>query len=322
MGRYLLKRLLGMIPLLGVISLTSFLLVHMAPGGPFDRDRAPASPEIKRALESHYHLDEPLLDQYLRYVGLKREPDGKGGTRFCAGGLIRGDLGPSFKYRNHTVNDILAQGLPVSMTLGALAFLFALGMGIPLGFYTAARRGEWVDHVGGLISLLAFCIPGLVVGPLLVMGLAIHWRWFPAALWESPWHAVLPTIALGLYFAGRISRLMREGMTEVMREGFITTARAKGLSDTLVLVRHGLRLAILPVVSYCGPLLADLLTGSFVVESVFRIPGIGVFLVNAALGRDYTMVIGLTLFYAVLLVLLNLAVDVCYCVLDRRVKLT
>jgi ABC-type dipeptide/oligopeptide/nickel transport system permease component len=155
---------------------------------------------------------------------------------------------------------------------------------------------------------------------MLVMAFAMYWKILPAALWASPLHAVLPTIALGLYFAGRISRLMREGMTEVMKEGYITTARAKGLSEIRVLIRHGMRLAILPVVSYCGPLLADLLTGSFVVENLFRIPGIGVFLVNAALGRDYPMVVGLVLVYAVMLVLLNLVVDLSYGMLDRRVK--
>lgn len=311
MLNYLLKRLLGLVPLLLIISFTSFMLVRVAPGGPFDRERKPASPEIERALMAKYHLDEPKWRQYLRYLGVLPGSEG---------GLIRGDLGPSLKYRNHSVNDVLAQGLPVSMSLGLLAFVFSLGVGLPLGFYTAVRRGQWGDYVGSFISLLAFCIPGFVVGPMLVMALAMHWRLFPAALWGSPWHAVLPTVALGLYFAGRISRLMREGMADVMREGYITTARAKGLSETRVLLRHGFRLAVLPVVSYCGPLLADLLTVSFVVENIFRVPGIGVFLVNAALGRDYTMVVGLVLIYAVLLVLLNLAVDLSYGVLDRRVK--
>ncbi|HAM73094.1 MAG TPA: ABC transporter [Verrucomicrobiales bacterium] len=320
MGHYLTRRLAGLVPLLLVISLASFLLVRMAPGGPFDKERAPASPEIRRAIEAKYHLDEPRWRQYLRYLGVLPEPDGRGGWRLCDGGVLKGDLGPSFKYRNHTVNDVLAQGLPVSMTLGGLAFLFALGTGIPLGLYTAARRGEWADHLGGFVAILAFCIPGLVVGPVLVMLFAVELHWLPAALWESPAHAILPTIALGLYFAGRISRLMREGMTEVMREGFMTTAKAKGLGERSVLLRHGLRLAILPVVSYCGPLLADLLTGSFVVESIFRIPGIGVFLVNAALSNDYPMLVGLTLVYACLLVVLNLLVDVVYSLLDPRVK--
>ena len=301
---HLIRRLLFLPLLLIVISFLAFLLVRLAPGGPFDRDRAPASPEIKRHLEAKYHLDEPLWQQYGRYLA----------------DLAHGDFGPSLKYRNHTVNDIIQQGLPVSMTLGALAFGFALGVGLPLGFLTAVRRREWADHAGSLLALLAVCVPGFIIGPLLVMGLAVHWRVFPVALWSSPGHAVLPTVALGLYFAGRIARLMREGMNHTLNEAFITTARAKGLSDTAVLLKHAFRLAVLPVVSYSGPMLADLLTGSFVVENLFQIPGIGVFMVNSSLNRDYTMVVGLVLLYAALLLVLNLLVDQAYGFLDPRVK--
>ncbi|MBM3845288.1 MAG: ABC transporter permease, partial [Verrucomicrobia bacterium] len=178
----------------------------------------------------------------------------------------------------------------------------------------------WGDYVGSFLALLMFCIPGFVVGPILALVFAIELGWFPVALWLTPMHVVLPTVALGLYFAGRVSRLMREGMTEALREPFIVTARSKGLSEGSVVFKHALRIAILPVISYSGPLLADLLTGSFVVENLFRVPGIGVFLVNAALGRDYNMVVGLALVYAFLLVVLNLAVDVGYAFLDRRVK--
>ena len=301
---YFLRRLLFMIPLLLFISLLAFALVHFARGGPFDLERKPASPEIERNLKAKYHLDEPLWKQYLRYLN----------------DLAHGDFGPSLKYRNHSVNDIIRQGLPVSLTLGLLAFSFAQGVGIPLGFYTAARRGRWGDYVGSFFAILFICVPGFVVGPLLVMTFAIHWRWLPAALWETPWHAILPTIALGLYFAGKIARLMREGMLGTMHEGFITTARAKGLSETGILLKHALRLAILPVVSSSGPLLADLLTGSFVVENIFQIPGIGVFLVNSSLNRDYTMVVGLVILYAALLLIMNLVVDLSYGLLDRRVQ--
>src|SRR5438132_74636 len=276
---YFVRRLIGMIPLLIVISLLSFLLVHIAPGGPFDKERAPASPEIKRNIEAKYHLNEPLWKQYARYLG----------------DLLHGDLGPSLKYRNHSVNDIIRQGLPVSLVLGLLAFCFAEGIGIPLGFYTAVRHGKLGDHVGSFFALLAVCIPGFVIGPLLVMGFAIHWRLLPSALWETPWHAILPTIALGLYFAGKIARLMREGMLSTIHEGFIITARAKGLSETAILLKHAFRLAVLPVVSYSGPLLADLLTGSFVLENIFQIPGIGVFMVNSSLNLDYPVVIVLVL---------------------------
>jgi oligopeptide transport system permease protein len=240
--------------------------------------------------------------------------------KWFQGGLLRGDFGLSTKYRNHTVNDIIKQALPVSLTLGLLAFLFAQGVGIPLGFYTAVKRGQWGDHLGSFFALLAFCIPGLVVGPMLIVVLAIKWRLFPAGLWETPMHAILPSIALGLYFSGRVSRLMREGMTTVLHEGFITTARAKGLSEAQVLFKHGFRLAVLPVVSYSGPLLADMLTGSFVVETIFRVPGIGPFLVNSLQNRDALMVVGLVLLYAILLLALNLLVDLSYSLLDRRVR--
>jgi oligopeptide transport system permease protein len=317
---YFLRRILGIVPLLILISLAAFLLVRIAPGGPFDKERAPASPEIKRAIEAKYHLNEPQWKQYLRYVGLlwERQPDGS--LRRVSGGLIAGDFGPSFKYRNHTVNDIILQGLPVSMLLGGLAFGFALGVGIPLGFYTAVRRGQWQDFAGSFLAILAICIPGFVVGPLLIMWLAIRWDIFPSALWGTPMHLFLPTIALGLYFAGRVSRLMREGMSQTLQEQYIVTARAKGLGEMAILFKHAFRMAVLPVVSYSGPLLADLLTGSFVVENIFRIPGVGVFLVNSSLNRDYPMVVGLVVLYAFLLVMLNLAVDFAYSFLDRRVR--
>lgn len=301
---YFLKRVIFMVPLLIIISFLAFLLVRVAPGGPFDKERKPASAEVERQLAAKYHLDEPLLKQYARYLS----------------GVVQGDFGPSLKYRDHSVSDIIAQGLPVSLTLGALAFLFAQGIGIPLGFYTAIRRGRWGDYAGSFIALLVVCVPGFVIGPLLVMTLAIHFRWFPPSLWESPWHVVLPTIALGLYFSGKVARLMREGMLGVLQEGYITTARAKGLSESVVLWKHALRLAILPVLSYSGPLLADLLTGSFVVENIFQIPGIGVFLVNSSLNRDYPMVVGLVILYATLLLALNLLVDLSYSLLDRRVR--
>ena len=299
---YFVKRILFLIPLLLVISFLAFALVRAVPGGPFDRDRKPASPEIERNLRAKYHLDEPLWQQYLRYLG----------------GILHGDFGPSLKYRDHSVSDVI--GLPVSLTLGAAAFCFALGVGIPLGFFTAARRGRWQDYAGSLAALVVICVPGLVIGPILVMLFAIKLHWFPVALWGSPWHAILPTLTLGLYFSGRIARLMREGILDTLQAEFITAARAKGLGEIAVLVKHAFPIAVLPVLSYSGPMLADLLTGSFIVENLFQIPGIGVFMVNSSLDRDYTMVVGLVLLYAALLLVLNLAVDFAYSALDPRVK--
>jgi oligopeptide transport system permease protein len=301
---YFIKRVAFAIPLLLVISALAFVLVRLAPGGPFDRERAPASPEIERNIKAKYHLNEPLWKQYTRYLG----------------DLAHGNFGPSLKYRDHTVNDIIEQGLPVSMLLGALAFGFSMGIGLPLGFFTAARRGRWQDFTGSFLALLAVCVPGFVVAPLLILTVAIKLKTLPVALWESPLHMILPTIALGLFFAGKIARLTREGMLNATQSEFVTAARAKGLGENALLFKHAFRIAVLPVVSYSGPMLADLLTGSFVIENIFQIPGIGVFLVNSSLNRDYTVVVGLSLLYAILLILLNLIVDFAYTLLDPRVK--
>ncbi len=301
---YFLRRIVFFVPLLLVISMLSFGLLRLAPGGPFDRERAPASAEIERQLRARYHLDEPVPVQYVRWLG----------------DALRGDLGLSLKYRNHSVADIILQGLPVSLALGLLGFGFAIGVGVPVGFFTAMRSGGWADWGGSFLVLVGICVPGFVVGPLLVMVFALELRWFPAALWGSPMQAVLPMVALGLYFAGRVARLMREGMAQTLRSEFIRTARAKGLGEPAILMRHAFRLAVMPVVSYSGPMLADLLTGSFVVESIFQIPGIGVFIVDSSRSRDYPLVIGLVLLYAVLLLVLNLAVDLAYGLLDPRVE--
>lgn len=316
---YFLRRLATLVPLVLVISFLAFCLVRVAPGGPFDKERAPATPDIERNLKAKYHLDEPLWKQYLRFIGIgfeKRNDE----WRAFKGGLVRGDFGPSLKYRNHSVNDIIAQGLPVSLSLGILSFCFALGFGIPLGVWTAVRRGRWQDHVGSFFSILAVCIPAFVLGPVLIVLLGIKLPVFPVGLWGGPWHVILPAIALGTYFAGKVSRLTREGMSQALHSDFITTARAKGVSERSIILRHALREGLLPVVTYSGPLLADLLVGSFVVENLFQIPGIGVFLVSSSINRDYTMVVGLVILYSVMLLALNLVVDVVYGLLDKRVK--
>jgi oligopeptide transport system permease protein len=301
---YFLRRIIFAIPLLLVISALAFFLVHVAPGGPFDRERAPASPEIERNLKAKYHLNEPVWKQYARYLG----------------DLARGDFGVSLKYRSHSINDVIAQSLPVSMTLGALAFCFAMAVGLPVGFFTAARRGRWEDYAGGFFAVLAVCVPGFVVAPLLILSFSIKLRLLPVALWETPLHMILPAIALGLFFAGKIALLFRESMSSAMQSDFIIAARSKGLGENLLLAKHAVRIAILPVISYSGPMLADLLTGSFVIENIFQIPGIGVFFVNSSLNADYMMTVDLALLYAVLLITLNLIVDFVYTLLDPRVK--
>ena len=301
---YFVRRILLAIPLLLVISALAFFLVHLAPGGPFDRERKPASPEIERNIQAKYHLDEPVWKQYGRYLG----------------DLLHGDFGVSLKYRNHTVNDIIAQGLPVSMTLGGLAFAFAMGVGVPLGFFTAARRGRWPDYIGSFIAVLCVCVPSFVVAPVLILIFVMKLKWFPVALWETPWHMILPSIALGSYFVGKVARILRDGMLTAAQSEFVTAARAKGLGETALLLKHALRIAVLPVVSYAGPMLADLLTGSFIIENIFQIPGIGIFFINSMLNRDYTMTLGLALLYAVLVIGLNLVVDFAYTLLDPRIK--
>jgi oligopeptide transport system permease protein len=301
---YFLRRIAYAVPLLLVISLLAFVLVHLAPGGPFDTERKPASPEIERNIKAKYHLDEPIWKQYGRYLG----------------DLLHGDFGVSLKYRNHSVNDIIAQGLPVSATLGFLAFCFAMAVGLPLGFFSAVQRGTWLDHLGSFLALLTVCIPSFVIAPILILVFAMKVPWFPVALWGSPWHMVLPSIALGLFFVGKVARIMREGMLSAAQSEFITAARSKGLPETTLMIKHALRIALLPVVSYSGPMMADLLTGSFVVENIFQIPGIGVFLVNSSLNLDYPVIVGLSLLYAILLIGLNLAVDFAYTLLDPRVK--
>lgn len=301
---YFVRRLIFAVPLLLIISALAFSLMHLAPGGPFDNERAPASPEIERNLRAKYHLDEPVWKQYLEYL---RD-------------MVHGDFGVSLKYRDHSVSDIIEQGLPISATLGTLAFGFAMGVGLPLGFITAARRGRWEDYAGSFVAVLAVCIPGFVIAPLLILQFSIKWRLLPVGLWETPWHMILPPIALGLFFAGKIARLMREGMLNAVQSEFVTAARAKGMSENTLLLKHAVRIAILPVVSYSGPMLADLLTGSFVIENIFQIPGIGVFFVNSSLNLDYTLVAGLALLYAMLLIGMNLVVDFAYTLLDPRVK--
>ncbi len=290
--------------LVWAVATLSFFLLRAVPGGPFDRERAAASREVEAALKARYHWDEPLWRQYLRYLG----------------NLVQGDLGPSLKYRNHSVNDLLVQTVPVSLSLGAMAFGVAMGLGIPLGTLAALGRHRWADQAAGLLTLVGVCIPVFVLGPFLILVLGLWLEWLPVALWGHWKNAVLPTLTLGLYFAARISRWMREGLQEVLKSPHVQAARAKGLSESRVILRHAVPVALLPVVSYTGPMLADLLTGSFVVENVFQIPGTGAFFINSFFSRDYTMMMGMVLFYSVLLQGLNLVSDLMLRWLDPRIR--
>jgi oligopeptide transport system permease protein len=276
--------------------------MRLAPGGPFDQDRA--LPEQVRAnIEARYHLDEPLPRQYLRYLA----------------DVLRGDLGPSFRYPDRTVNELLALGFPVSLALGACAMAVALTLGGLAGLLAGVRRNSVVDYGTMSFALFGVSVPNFVLGPILMLVFALGLGWLPVAGWGTWRHAVLPSFTLGTFYAAYVARLTRAGMLEVIGQDFIRTARAKGLREGVVVLRHALPTAILPVVTYLGPACAAVLTGSVVVESVFSIPGIGRYFVASALNRDYTMVLGTVVAYSALLLVFNLIVDLLYAYLDPRV---
>lgn len=304
MFRFITSRLLQSLLALFVAITVTFFMLRFAPGGPFTAEKA-VTPEILRNLEAHYGLDQPLWKQYLDYLG----------------SLARGDLGPSFKYPNRTVNEIIADKLPVSAELGALALAFALLLGITLGTLAALRRNTWIDYVASTFGMIGISVPTFVIGPLLVLGAAIHLGWFNASGWYTPADRVLPALVLGFAYAAPISRLTRGGMLEILNQDFIRTARAKGASEFRVVTHHALKGGLLPVVSYLGPATAGILTGSFVIETIFQIPGIGREFINSAFNRDYTLVLGTVILYAVLIMALNLLVDVAQAWMNPKVRL-
>jgi len=306
MARYALKRLAGALPTLLILLTLAFFLIRLAPGGPFDGEKQ-LPPEIQANLDRIYHLDEPLWQQYLRYLG----------------NLLRGDFGPSFQYQDYSVNELIAAGFPVSLQLGLSAMLLALVVGVGLGTWAALRQNRPMDHGIMALAMTGISIPNFVLAPLLILLFAVHLGWLPAGGWQGDWrHALLPVVALALPQIAYIARLMRGSMIEVLRSNAIRTARAKGLPERLILLRHALKPALLPVVSYLGPATAALVTGSVVVEQIFGIPGLGRHFVQGALNRDYTLVMGVVIFYGVLIVLFNFVVDLLYAVLDPRVRLS
>jgi oligopeptide transport system permease protein len=304
MLRFITSRFLQSLLALFLVITATFFMVRFVPGGPFTAEKA-VTPEILRNLEAHYGLDKPLGQQYLDYLG----------------SLARGDLGPSFKYPNRTVNEIIFDKVPVSAELGSISLAVALVLGIGLGTLAAIRRNTWVDYVASSFGMIGISIPTFVVGPLLVLALAIHLGWFNASGWYGPADRVLPALVLGIAYAAPISRLTRGGLLEVLNQDFIRTARAKGASEFRVVTRHALRGGLLPVVSFLGPAVAGILTGSFVIETIFQIPGIGREFVNSAFNRDYTLVLGTVILYAVLIMALNLAVDIAQAWMNPKVRL-
>ncbi len=305
MIRILLQRLLELIPTALVIVAASFALVRLAPGSPFSSEKE-IPPEVRQKLEAKYGFDRPLPEQFIRYLG----------------NLLRGDLGLSTKYPQRTVNEIIATGFPVTLSLAAIALLWSLLVGITAGIIGAIRQNTVWDHVAMTAALVGISVPSFVLGPLLVLTVSLRLHLLPPAGWGDWQHVVLPGLTLGTIYAASIARLTRGGMLEVVRSDFIRTARAKGLSESLIVWRHMLRGGLLPVVSYLGPAVASMLTGSVVVEKIFNVPGIGPYFVDAAFNRDYFLVMGIVLLYAFFLLLMNLIVDVVYGFLDPRVDVS
>lgn len=305
MLRYALKRILGAIPTLLLVIAIAFLMVHAAPGGPFDSARA-LPPEIEENVRRAYHLDESLPQQFFRYLD----------------GLWRGDLGPSYRYRDYTVAELIGVALPLSMRLGAIAMLVAIFAGVSAGLIAALKKNTLIDRLVSGIAMIGISVPIFVIAPLMVLVFAVVLGWLPAS-WtggSGPGRLLMPVIALALPQIAYIARLTRASMINVMGSDFVRTARAQGLSTISIIRYHAFKPAMLPLLSYMGPAIAGILTGSVVVEQVFGIPGVGSLFIRQALNRDYTVVLGITVFYAALVILLNLIVDLLYGFLDPRIK--
>lgn len=307
MFSYVVKRLFAAIPTLLVLVALAFFMMRLAPGGPFDDEKV-LPPEIQANLEAAYHLDEPLVQQFGRYLW----------------NVLHGDFGPSFQYKDSTVTELIWQGFPVSLTLGGVAMLLALFLGVAAGALAALKQNTVQDYSIMTLAMIGISIPNFVMAPILILLFAIYLGWFPAGgLGASTLqlkNMVLPVIALSLPQIAYIARLTRGSMIEVLNSNFIKTARAKGMPERIVLFRHAIKPALLPVVSYLGPATAGIITGSVVIEKIFGIPGLGRYFVQGALNRDYTLVLGVVVFFGALIILFNLIVDLLYAFLDPRVR--
>lgn len=303
MAKYILKRILMSILAVFIIASITFALSKAIPGGPFSREK-PLAPEIIENLNRRYQLDKPVWDQYVSYMGR----------------VATFDFGPSFYYRNDTVNDIIYRGFPVSALLGVSAMIVAIVLGIPFGIISALKQNKWQDNLLKIITTLFVSLPSFVIASLLMYVLAYKLKLLPAALWGTPAHMVMPVLALSAYPLAYITKLMKSSMLEVMNNDYMRTAKAKGLKKFSILYVHALKNAILPVVTVMGPMLASIMTGSLVVEKIFAVPGLGQDFTSAIFNRDYTMIMGVTVFYAILLIGCVLVVDICYGFVDPRIK--
>jgi oligopeptide transport system permease protein len=306
MLKFLLKRITGAVPTLLILITIAFFMIRVAPGGPFDSEKD-LPPEIQKSIEAKYHLDEALYQQYFRYLS----------------NIVQGDFGPSFQYKDYTVTELIVAGFPVSLTIGGYALLFALIVGITLGTMAAVRQNSWIDYTLMSTAMTGISIPNFVVAPVLILYFAVYRDWFPAGGWgEGQLHyLILPVLALSLRYIAYIARLMRGSMIEVLQSDYIRTAKAKGLSMSQTVLKHALKPALMPVVSYLGPAAAGIITGSVVIETIFGVPGLGRYFVQGALNRDYTLVMGVIIFIGVLIVLFNLIVDILYAFLDPKIRL-
>ncbi|HOA55325.1 MAG: ABC transporter permease [Acetivibrionales bacterium] len=304
MGKYIIKRVLLAVVTLWLVATITFTLMNLVPGGPFLSEKAPSEATLK-ALNEKYGLDQPLIVQYKNYM-----------VR-----MLKGDMGPSLKQRGRTVNQIISSGFKVSARVGGLSVLLAVLVGVPLGSIAALNRGKWLDNVIIVLSTCGIAVPSFVASTVLMMIFSVTLKLLPTFGLSSPLHYIMPVMALSFYPASYITRLMRSSMLEVLGQDYMRTARAKGLSQFTMLFKHALRNAILPVVTYLGPLLAYTLTGSFIVEKIFTIPGLGSDFISSITNRDYTLIMGTTIFLASLIIVMNLLVDIAYKLIDPRIKL-
>jgi oligopeptide transport system permease protein len=303
MFSFIFRRVLAFIPVMFAIITITFFLIRLAPGGPFDNERV-LSESAKQRLEEAYNLDAPLYVQYFDYLK----------------GVVQGDFGPSYRKPSRTVTEWILLRLPVSLELGAYALAVAIIIGMAAGLLAAMRPNTFTDYVPMSFAMAGICIPNFVLGPLLVLVFALWLDWLPVAGWRDPMDKILPSITLGALYAAYIARLSRGSMLEVLAQDYIRTARAKGLGETAVVLKHALRGGVQPVIAFLAPATANLLTGSFVVETIFQVPGLGREFVESAFNRDYTMIIGTVLVYAFLVMVLNLVADVLQAILDPRVR--
>lgn len=304
MLKFTVHRLLQAIPVILVVVTLTFFLVRLAPGGPFDAEKA-VPPEVLKALEANYKLDQPVWRQYTSYLG----------------DLLNGEFGPSFRYPGRSVNELIAAGLPASAELGLYALMVATLIGILAGVMASLRPNTAQDYIPMSAAMIGICMPSFLLGPVLVLVFGIWLEWVPVSGWgDLPGDKILPALTMGSGYAAYIARLSRGGMLEVLSQDYIRTARAKGLPEHVVVLKHALRGGIVPVIAYLGPAFAGLLTGSFVVETIFQIPGLGRFFVQAAFNRDYTMIMGSTIFYAVLIILFNLLSDIVAVWINPRLR--